>query len=234
MNVKNYLWVLPFLSFLSGYYLFSLFYTVKIIQTPALIGTKLHDACKILSQHNLNLRVLAEKEDPDLPEGTILSQTPRAPIKIKQNQSVFCVISTKPKKPKTPILFNKDIAEHFVQLRNLGIRTKAYYLESSYPKNWCIAQLPGPNEQLEDNTIITYVSAGSHKPVIFPDVKHKPVQDVIEFFTSHNIPVDIIHRNQHIKEDHECTQCVVIDQRPLAGSIITLSDEKPLHVQLQA
>jgi len=56
---------------------------VDQIQAPALVGKQLQNAVALLSQKNLNVRFITQKEDPDLPHGTILSQTPAAGRNVK-------------------------------------------------------------------------------------------------------------------------------------------------------
>ena len=232
MSIKSYLWLIPFISFIAGYQLLYFFYGINEITTPTIVGKRLPQAFAILSQHNLNPRLLAQKEEPDLPEGTILSQTPAAGSAIKPNQSIFCVISKKPKKVTCPHLIGSKLPTIEQRLKEKNIRNKIYYLPSPYPTGNCITQLPSPNEPLQDNKLITYISAGNSKSVIFPYLKGKPAQNVQAFLEDRGIVVTLIH-SQDKGRQHTCKNCIVLDQRPLAGSIIELSIENPLQVQLQ-
>jgi len=234
MTLKSFLWTVPFLSFLSGYYLLSQLYHIESIKTPPVVGLTLAQAFEILSDNNLNPRLLAQKEDLDLPEGTVLSQNPAAHDSIKPNQTIYLVTSRKPAKNQTPHLLGKTVETITLELANLGIRNKAYYLASSTPIGVCIGQQPNPGELLDDNKMITYISAGNTKPVVLPNFKNKPVSDVLEFLKGHNIPVTVTHLVPPAY-GHDCRgTCVVTDQRPLAGSIIILDAQKPIQVQLQA
>ena len=67
MIPKNILWLAPFICFLGGYFIVRSFFHVNTIPTPSVVGRSLHDAFTILSNHNLNIRLLTQKEDPDLP-----------------------------------------------------------------------------------------------------------------------------------------------------------------------
>jgi len=93
---QNIIWIFPFSSFFLGYFFLSAWYHVERVKTPSLVGTNLPHAFQTLSQHQLNPRLLAIKEDPDIEQGTILSQTPSAGHPIKPHQPVFLVISKKP------------------------------------------------------------------------------------------------------------------------------------------
>ena len=233
MNIKQYFWIAPFLSFLAGYLVLHRISHVNSFKTPALVGQSLQPAIATLSAHNLNVRLITQKEDPDLPQGTILSQTPRAGHVIKPHQAVYIVISKKPQRIAAPLLINKSHTAINKELDALGIRNKTYYLTSNRPCHSCIAQLPAAGIQLEDNKITTYLSWGNDRPVLIPNLKGKSAPDVIEFLQQYNISPEIIHiTKQH--ETHMCdTKCTIVDQRPLAGSIITLNAHKAPLIQLQ-
>lgn len=232
MNLKSFFWLFPFLSFIAGYYLLHSLYGVTTIDAPSIVGKNIIEAFHILSDHNLSPRLLAEKEDPDLPAGTILSQTPQAGSKIKSQQSVLCVISKKPDTVKAPHLVGKSLRHISVALDKQGVRNKIYYVHSTHPKNMCVGQYPAPEELLPNKKIITYLSSGNAKPVILPNFKHKPLNQITEFLEQYNITADITHYGSTTGQKLR-GESIIIDQRPLAGSIITFNDDSPIHVQLQ-
>ncbi len=231
--IKHILWLLPFISFLAGYQVVAYLYAVESLETPTVIGKTLPDALSILTTHNLNPRLQATKEVPDLPAGTILSQLPSPQTKIKPNQNIYLVISHKTQLYSAPSLINKHITDVTSLLKAAGIKHKIYYLPSNHPKNNCFSQYPCTGEQLKDTTMIIYVSTGNNKPVLMPTFKGKSVPAVLESIATHPITPSIVHTAEQAA-GHVCNeQCIVVDQRPLAGSTIMLEDNKPLHVQLQ-
>ena len=201
------------------------------MQTPQLVGKNIIEVSEILSNHNLNLRILAQKEDADLPTGTILNQTPPTPQRIKPHQSVFLVLSKKPPLMQAPLLVHKSRTAITQELAHSNIRTKACYLPSPYPHDSCIAQIPAAGESLPTNRLMLYFSASANKPIIWPDFTRKPVADVVEFLENHRIEPHITHVATH-KAHHTCDTCSVVDQRPLPGSLITLDAKHPPYVQL--
>ena len=231
-HLQDYLWILPFISFIVGYLFLESYYRIGELETPSVVGKNLLETFSILSKHDLTPRILTEKEDPDLPEGTILSQTPAAGKKIKQNHSVYLVISKQPAKIPVPSLVHKAISRIEQELKPQGFRIKSYTLQSNYPQCYCIAQHPAPHELVQEKKILTYISTGNTKPVLWPNVKNKPVLDVIDFLKTNNINPEIKHSSPR-ESSHTCHECIVIDQRPLAGSLVTLDPAKPMHVQLQ-
>jgi len=235
MRIQSYLWIIPFISFLFGYLLLGTLFQPKEFETPAIVGKQLLSAVSILSDHKLNIRFLAQKQDPDLPQGTILSQKPLPRRKIKTNQAVYVVISKKPPKTPCPTLLNKPLESIVKELEKKNIRNKSYFLPSKHPKNSCLAQYPCPLTPLKGKNIITYVSDGNKKPVILPDFKNKKIIEVVEFLRKYEpqIKIEIIH-SPSCKFDHICDEnCIVSDQRPLAGSIVKLDDKNPISVHLK-
>lgn len=231
-KLHNLFWTLPFICFLGGYYALSKLYTVAEMPTPSLIGKTVPHALRILSAHQLNVRILAEKDDAELPEGTILSQTPVPHASIKSNQSVFLVISKKPLRKSAPDLIGKTPEQYKPDIKEHGIRVKEYHLESAAPTGHCFAQFPQPHELLEKNDMIAYISAGNNKPILFPSFISKPIHEVAEFLTSHDMQMRIVHARP-VSEQHTCDACIVLDQRPFSGSIMKLSPDKQVTVQLQ-
>ena len=112
------------------------------------------------------------------------------------------------------------------------IRAKIYTLPSIYPKGLCFAQIPLPQEPIEDTMLTLYVSGGNKKPILWPDFRQLPVSDVTNFLRTHAIEASVIHEHACLP-NHTCASCIVTDQRPLAGSLISLDPQKPCAVQLQ-
>ena len=222
MNINKLLWITPFLSFLCGYGLLGYWYRIDSLPAPSLIGLNLTQALGIISANSLNPRLLAETEDPDLEPGTIISQTPPAGQKIKPHQAIFLVVTKKPACPSAPYLIgkNREIIEE--QLGKIGVKTRTYLLQSSYPKECCLAQHPQVGKPLSSRRLITYISSPKKKPVVVPDFKGLYVDEAQQFLTEHGIRPAIVHKKT-IKKGHTCSFCRVTEQQPLAGSLVNMA-----------
>jgi beta-lactam-binding protein with PASTA domain len=223
---KNLLWLTPFISFLIGYQLLNVIYTVRKMPTPSLVGKQLSDAIKIVSKHNLNLRIITEKIDSDLPENTILTQTP-AYQNIKQNQAIFVVVSKRPSAKITPNLcgYSKELVKE--KLAKQYLKSKNYYLPSTAPKGNCICQIPSAKQELKTNKILTYISTGNIDLVIMPSFIDKELDKIEDFLTLLNIKINISRLVNKYKPHN-----IVIDQKPTAGSIINLSKLNQVHLYI--
>lgn len=230
-KVRSFLWILPFFSFVVGYQLVRFLTHTVVVIVPPLVGLHMHDAIKILSADKLNVRILAEKEDPDSPEGIIISQTPGHGKKIKPHQSIFLVITRKPPKPKTPALGGLPIEDARAKVAQSRIVLDVYQAESSYPKDTCIAQDHVAGDELEQKSMSIYVSTGTTPLRIVPDLIGKRADEITRFFKPFGVKVEFIHQGADgTDKEHVCAQCTIVEQRPLAGSIVDLTKTPTIYV----
>ncbi len=231
MNIKNYLWILPFFSFILGYTVTQLIFDSTAIPTPHLIGTYLHEALPLISHHKLNLRLIDQKEEAHIPEGIIISQIPQPGKMIKQHQHIFIVTTKKPLAVKAPSCKEKNISLLLPELHALGIYPRIYKMSHYYPQDTCFAQHPEPEEPLEKNRLTLYISAGNKKPIIWPCFIGMPLEDVCSFLDAYTIQPYIINNSPHLSA--HIANLTVIDQRPLPGTLITIDEDNPPSVQLR-
>ncbi|MDR3646066.1 MAG: PASTA domain-containing protein [Candidatus Babeliales bacterium] len=229
MTLNKFLWTLPFISFLLGYFLINqLFNTKKEIEVPNLVGTSIIEATKILSDAHLNIRILSQKEEPDLIPGTIISQNP-VNQKVKQNQTIYLVVAKKPDFYKVPNFMGKKLDDIQPIVAKENIKLKIYYEQSILPENYCITQFPAPNTNLEEKKILLYISSGNNKEIVFPNFKGKELKSVINLLKLNNLQIKLVMKNPN-EEYNSSKDYIIIDQRPFAGSLIKLNPN--LNVQL--
>ncbi len=230
IHVNRFLWFFPFVSFIASYAIFYYFLSPSSFETPCLIGKNLTNALQILSDHNLNARVLSQKEDSTLVPGTIINQIPVPARKIRAHQSVYLVISKLPPTKIVPDFHKKTKDEIERMAAENNILVSYHYFSHHYPAHSCIGQIPEPNQPLIDNRMIIYLSQDtSHKPIVLPSFKQRLVTEVQSFLDEHSIKYTIIHAHP-AEATHQCKRCKVIDQKPLAGSLLDL--KKPFQVHL--
>ncbi len=238
MRIQTYFWIIPFFCFFLGYGIVYNLFHIDYIEMPLFVGKTIDQAIPIATSLHLNMRLLQYKEDADIPPGVIVSQIPEACKKVKPHQSIFFVVSKNPPVESTPNLQGKTEQAIRSQLSSAGITYTHYQLPSNYPQSHCIAQIPAPGEPLHKKNIIFYTSPSATSPIanqkiIWPSFINKRVEEVKEFLKFHDIDVEIIHTYTQ-RSDHECINCLVVDQRPLPGSIIIIKGlQNVLRVQLQ-
>jgi beta-lactam-binding protein with PASTA domain len=232
MNMKKFLWIIPFLSFLGGYLVMSFIYQPKSVKTPRLIGTSVQQALSLATAQGLSLRMIDEKEDPDIPEGTVLAQNPLPNTRVKIHQAIACTISKKPElKAPNLIGMSEDSIACERTLQKFGYTV--YYVPSQSPVGVCVAQDPMLGLSMSPKKMIVYISQGAGRYYIFPDFRRMGVDEVKNLLAHKPCTVNVVHiLNQ--PEDHVCTQCIVSDQRPRPGTIIQCDEQQPIVVQLIA
>jgi len=214
------LWILPFLSFIAGYQLVRALTHTEKVRVPSVVGLHMNEAIKLLSADLLNVRILAEKEDPDLHEGTILSQTPEAGLPVKTHQSIFLVITKRPPKARAPQLRGLTCEQAQAKAVQAGIILSTVFFENPYPQDRVIAQSVIPEREVPHKSMMIYCSAGTTPLRIFPDLRGRTVEETVAFFNKYSGTVHIQgNRAEPIKE-----------QQPRAGSLIDI--RKPLVVEV--
>lgn len=221
---------MPFLSFSLGYIVMQHSFHTPEVTTPHLIGKQVHEILSTATKHKLNIRLMDQKEEADLPEGIIINQIPASGTCIKPNQPLLIVTTKKPTPLRAPLCVGLTVDHLIKQLNKTDIRPRIYHLPHAYPEKICFAQSPQPDEPLEQNRLIIYISAGNDKPVIWPNFITLPLEEVIDFLEGYSIKPHIINDSANARHHNEYR---VTDQRPFAGTLLTLDNKTPLSVQLR-
>lgn len=225
---KHIIWILPLICFFTSYYTLYYLFTPSVFAAPALIGKQLPEALQILSDNNINMRILSQKEDNDIQPGTIVSQAPIPHSSMRPHQSLFVVITKQAEQKKAPSFLNKKTSECLGLAQKEQVHIKTYKIPYLL-EDICIGQLPIPDQTLSENRITLYVSSQPSKPSLLPSFKNKTVKEVAEFLKENNLKYSVLHARQNDVQ-HDCSKCVIAQQKPLAGSLIDI--KKPLTIQL--
>jgi serine/threonine-protein kinase len=199
--LSHYTWVIPFLCFVIGYQCSHIFFKQKQIRVPSLVGKSLQITLEELSKVHLAARLLEEKEDANLQEGTILYQIPNADALLKANQTVSLVVSKKPSLAKVPLLIEKSSEKIKDILTQRNIRFSLFFLPSSLPQNICFAQFPLAGTDLEQTAINLYISQPANSLVIVPDCKGIKLSEVTDFLDQQELPYTVF-QNQDIHKNN--------------------------------
>jgi beta-lactam-binding protein with PASTA domain len=230
---SSYSWLIPFLFFIAGYACTRLWLEPAAKPMPNLVGKSTHEALGILSTYTLNPRVLAYKNEPDIEQGTILSQTPTAGKIVKSHQSVFLILAQEPEKVRMIPVVQQRASDAVALCSSLGLTPQIYYVPNPWPAELCFAQYPSAGSILSKTTKpILYISSGEHKMVIWPSFIGNKKEQAIELLKKKNIVPDILYTDSSTNTKPPLEQHVV-DQRPLAGSLVDLTYPEKLMVQLR-
>src|SRR3990167_2415990 len=120
--IKKLFWTLPFLACALGYFAASRVVGIRRLEVPRVVGLPVTEGVKVLSSHKLNVRIVHEQEDPELPDGTILQQSPNPRTAVKPQHSIFLVTSKRPQPQEAPCLVGKTRAQTHEMLSKMSIK----------------------------------------------------------------------------------------------------------------
>lgn len=196
------------------------------------MGISLCEAVRTFSGYNLNMRLLAEKIDAELPEGTILAQSPEAGTKVKPRQNIFIVVSKHPPTSKAPSFIGLSEQECLEKAHELSIRVKIFKIIAPYPSGTCFTQMPCEGDDLENKTVILYVSGNQTTQLIMPRLNGKSLHEAIEVLNTYNFETEIMRGNEIISG--ELNEYILIsDHKPRAGCIIDPQKQKTIRLYIE-
>lgn len=218
IDINALIWLIPFIFFIAGYCTLSLLFPVKKFPVPHVIGKSLAEATALLANQQLNVRILATKEDNSLQEGTVIAQQP-IHQEVKANQPVFLTISTKEAPQQCPSFTGLRRSTIEAQIPDKTVRMNTIFLPSAQPNDLCLGHIPRAGEQLQ-GTLTLFVSGDEKKPILWPSFIGQDIDAVQEQLKEYGIQSTIHEETLYGK--------TILDQRPRAGSLILLDKVKPL------
>tara|TARA_B100000674_G_C37889022_1_gene938048 strand:- start:273 stop:977 length:705 start_codon:yes stop_codon:yes gene_type:complete len=230
VSTKNLLFILPFICFVLGYSICNILIGNKTYTTPNLIGITTYEALKLTSPHQINIRIVAEKESNHIPAGTILNQKPSAGRLVKTHQPILVTTTKSPPIITAPQLTTQKQNYIETTCKDMHLKCKLYHIEYQAPAQSCIGQLPYAGDTVEDNKMTCYIAQNKVNMYIMPDLTQHSLPEVLNFLNQHSERVSIFYGSKKIKEPYTGFT-KVISQKPLAGSIIKLDSK--LHIYLE-
>lgn len=224
-------WILPFFCFCSGYFATRLLLSHKTVLVPALIGKTADVGLQLLSEKNLNPRIVGLIDEPDAEPGTILNQIPRAESMARPHQTIFLVLASRPKQMIAPhwIGMTQDI----IKKTSMSTNHEPIFsiLPHTTPAGTCFAQYPAAGMPIIETPTL-YVSGGSKQTYIMPSFLGAPAAIAFDMLKKQGIDITII--GEQAAQNNRLDQFRITDQRPLPGSFVRCDTmHKPsLHVRL--
>lgn len=184
---------------------------------PNITGCQLADMTKTCSALRLRIEIIQTKEDPELPDGTVVHQTPAPGHHVKERQTVFVAVTHKPADALTPSLIGASRETVINVCAQHNLKPKFYALSYPYPVDHCFCQWPSPEMPLKDKTLICYVAAQEENHALWPNFKGHGLQETSAALAEHGIAV---RTNTTPKAG---LRYYIVDQQPKAGARIDLN-----------
>lgn len=230
--ISSLLFVLPFLCCTGGYFIARCVLQRSTVTIPCLIGKTADAALLLLSEKQLNPRIIGLVDEPDLEPGTVINQIPRADALARPHQTIFLVLASRPTTHIARLCIGTT-AEHIRKHYNSEHGEPLFvHLPHALPVGTCFAQSPAEDEPLSTKPMY-YISSGMHETYIWPSLLNAPAHDALEILKKQGVEITII--GEYANAPAETLKSLrIIDQRPLPGSFVQCDTmHKPsLHVRL--
>ena len=162
------------LGFFTGFFLsFGKFWSSVEITVPDVTGKQLTLARQILEDQHLRVTV-AETFDASVPVGVVVSQTPEAGTKVKEERSITIYVSKGGEEMEMPNLRGLKQSDAINKLQQMGLRLgSAYETFSDEDSGTVISQDPRSGTRIsKGQSVDITVSKGQKvKKISIPDVK---------------------------------------------------------------
>jgi beta-lactam-binding protein with PASTA domain len=215
--------LVPFGLFWLGYFAVSHLVSIQEVVAPLVVGQRLAQALKNASNNRVGVRIASEVIDADMPEGTVVRQSPLPGSSMKMHQPLYLVVSTHPHQQQMIDCTDKSKDDIEVALEQAGIRTRFYGLENPAPLHDCIGQFPTVGDMvLPQYGALIYYSTGTTPLRIMPNCIGRSITQVRQLVSRYSG----VLRAPGFDDDG-----VIGQQEPLPGAIIDISKEFVITVK---
>lgn len=153
-----------FISYFAREVYTSYFQVPSEVEVPKIVGREVTDANRILESVGLRLNVQESRYTNKIPDRVIMSQTPAAGRKVRQNREILAVVSLGPELVDVPDLRGKTLREARILLSNgkLKLGKVVYKKEDQGQPEQVLNQKPAAGDRVsKGQTVNLEVQKGS-------------------------------------------------------------------------
>lgn len=172
-----------------------LIHSQDTVKMPYLVGKKINEAERILSNLDLNLAKVNELYSEQFENGVVINQIPRAGETIKKGRDVYLTISKGVAQVDVPNLIGQNIRNARFLIKNQGLEVGfiSYINDERYGVDTVIAQTPLPNSKANyGKTIDLVVSSGSVYQVKVPYLEGLNLENALNLLRESELDVGTI------------------------------------------
>ena len=158
---------------------------------PDLAGLELTAARGELEQMNLKLKQGKSEYSDTVPEGAVLSFTPKAGTELKRGDTVTVVVSQGRAPIQVPDLTGKNINEVRAALQQLGLAAVERYQDSDQPADTVIGQSPKPGTGVAKDSVVTLDVSKGPPLITLPDLTNQPCPQAQATLQQSNLQVRV-------------------------------------------
>ena len=217
--------VVLLMGFFAGAFMsFGKFWSTAEVTVPDVTGKPMALARQILEDQKLRVNI-AEVYDASVPVGTVVSQTPEAGSKVKEERTVTINVSRGGEELDMPDLLGLDRSDAEIKLKKMGLKLGSVYEKfSDEEEGTVIGQEPRSGTKIsKGQTIDITVSRGKKiKKVNVPNVKGGTLSAAESTLHSKGLSVNVEKRESSQAPGTIISQSPAADSEVDSGSTVTL------------
>jgi serine/threonine-protein kinase len=137
------------------------------IQAPEVIGLSLSKAKRILQEEKIHVVVKDSLFSETVRLDVVMDQSPGPGSKIKEDGTMFLVVSKGSKMVKVPDVLGMPFQDAMLSLRNYELRSTIVdsMYSSRYPQNSVVKSIPSANSKVEKRSLVKLTLSRGTEPV---------------------------------------------------------------------
>ena len=220
--------VIFLIAFLGAFLSYGNFWSNTTVDVPNVVGKQVSVAKNILEDKHLRVST-SEVTNTDVPAGQVISQSPGAGEKVKEQRTIHLVVSKGVGDITVPDLSGMTVEQARQRLKDLGLVVGKITQGSveGKPDNTIVAQSPsGDSKVSKGTTVDLVVNKPQTKKVKMPDVIGMTLKDARQVLGSNNIGVNQISGSVDEK-------AIVTEQSVKAGEEVNEGSSLNLATELK-
>ena len=220
--------VIFLIAFLGAFLSYGNFWSNTTVDVPNVVGKQVAVAKNILEDKHLRVST-SEVTNTDVPAGQVISQSPGAGEKVKEQRTIHLVVSKGVGDITVPDLSGMTVEQARQRLKDLGLVVGKITQGSveGKPDNTIVAQSPsGDSKVSKGTTVDLVVNKPQTKKVKMPDVVGMTLKDARQVLGSNNIGVNQISGSVDEK-------AIVTEQSVKAGEEVNEGSSLNLATELK-
>jgi eukaryotic-like serine/threonine-protein kinase len=201
---------------------------LALVSVPDVTGDTRQEAARALERAKLELGEVTEESSDTVPEGEVMSQSPRADFEASRGAAVDIVLSSGPETIEVPAVVGQSEEEARSTLASVGLRAQVDRLPSDQPKGEVTAQDPAAGAAAGVGDIVRLEVSSGPEEQSLPSVTGQPADEAASQLES-----DLGLVVTQLEETRLCTQPpgAVCRQSPSPGTLVAEGDSVTLYVQ---
>ena len=220
--------VIFLIAFLGAFLSYGNFWSNTTVDVPNVVGKQVSVAKNLLEDKHLRVST-SEVTNTDVPAGQVISQSPGAGEKVKEQRTIHLVVSKGVGDITVPDLSGMTVEQARQRLKDLGLVVGKITQGSveGKPDNTIVAQSPsGDSKVSKGTTVDLVVNKPQTKKVKMPDVVGMTLKDARQVLGSNNIGVNQISGSVDEK-------AIVTEQSVKAGEEVNEGSSLNLATELK-